>query len=431
MKARMSTSPALYDAAIVGGGPAGSTAAYVLAKAGLRAVVVDKDRFPRHHIGESLLPRTCGLYRRLDLHETLAGEGFVRKYGAQISSSDESCFIAFDFTANTDPDVAAWQVERERFDHLLLGHARKGGAEIREETLVLEAKTSVEGPQVLRVRGPGGAEEEIRARWILDASGQGSFLAKQHGLRENHPSHRKIAVYTRYRGMTRREGALAGNIDLVMGDGGWFWLIPLRDDLSSVGYVADVDRYKRSGLSPEEFLADAVRRAPYVARRLGKASLASEVWTASNYSYESRAFRGPGFTLVGDAALFLDPIWSTGVLLAMRSAELAARTLAEALGSGRLRADAFASYEEKFREWASVHFKLIDAYYDPDFPVVLFNRRDILGVSGAVTRFLAGQTELGLVDRWRMKLFYALHAAQKKWKFMKDPRSELSRVHHA
>jgi flavin-dependent dehydrogenase len=421
----------LYDAAVIGGGPSGSTAAYVLAREGHRTLILEKDRFPRHHIGESLLPRVKGLYRRLDLVDKLKGEGFVPKLGAQILDNDGTCEIAFDFSTNPDPELMAWQVERDRFDQILLDHARSKGAEVREETLVLSAERGGDGLVRLRVRGPGGAESEVLARWVLDASGQNSLLAKQHGLRVAHPTHKKVAVYTRYRGMERREGRIWGNIEVVVADGGWFWLIPLRDRVTSVGFVADVARWKESGRTAPELLEEGIRRSPYVTGRLGKAERIGEIWTASNYSYTCSSFRGPGFTLVGDSAVFLDPVWSTGVLLAMRTGELAAHTLSKALRSGRsVREDDFVEYEARFRKWAGSCFQMIDAFYEPVFPVVLFNKRDLFGVSDTITRFLAGETEQGWLDRMRLKLFYWLIGAQKKWRFMKDPRTPAHQVSH-
>jgi flavin-dependent dehydrogenase len=422
----------VYDAAVIGGGPAGATAAYVLARDGFRAVVLEKDRFPRHHIGESLLPRTLGLYHRLDLLEALRAENFVPKYGAHIVANDGSCEIEFDFfTGNVDPDLIAWQVERERFDQVLLDHARKKGAEVREGTMVLDARTAEGAPARLRVRDGEGRASEVEARWVVDASGQGSLLAKLHGLRVPHPSHHKAAFYARYRGMGRREGRKSGNIDLVLADGGWFWLIPLRDDVTSVGFVSSTARWKETGLPAEEFLEAAVRRSPFVRRRMEGATRCSEIWTASNYSYSCRSLRGPGFVLVGDAAEFLDPIWSTGVMLAMRSGELAARALARALRSGRpVTSDAFARYEKTFRRWTRNHFRMIEAYYDPGFAEVLFNKRNTLGVGDAVTRLLAGQSEPGPLDRMRLRLFYWLIRANNKWRFLKDPRPAEHQVSH-
>ncbi len=422
----------IYDAAVIGGGPAGATAGYVLAREGFKVLVLERERMPRPHIGESLLPRTMGLYRRLDLLPILQKEAFLPKYGAHIVSNDGSCQIELDFFSwGADPDLVAWEVEREVFDKLLLDHARNRGAEVREGVSVLDFQGADGAPARLRIRGEDGAESAVEARWVIDASGQGSVIAKLLKLRVNHPSYNKFAAYARYTGMARREGRWAGNVDLILGNGGWFWLIPLRNDITSVGFVSSIPRWKESGLSAPEFLDQAFARSPYALGRLAAGRRASEVWTASNYSYSCTRLTGPGFVLVGDAAEFLDPIWSTGVMLAMRSAERAALVLAEALRSGRtLAADTFARYEKTFRRWTRIHFGMIDAFYKPGFAEALFNRRNTFGVSDAVTRLLAGRSDLGPLDRFRVQLFYWLIDANHKWKFLKDPRPAEHAVPH-
>lgn len=421
----------MHDVAVIGGGPGGSTAGYVLAKAGRRVVIFDRDRFPRFHIGESLLPLSRHLYDRLDLSSKIEAQGYVRKNGAQFMSNDGAIQLAFDFSRGTDdPYRIAFEVERDHFDKLLLDHARERGAEVREGTSVLDVETSEAGPCRLRVRGEGG-EETVEARWVIDASGQGSMLAKKHGLRVEHPTHKKVAIFTRFKGMERRTGRQAGNIDLVLGDRCWFWLIPLRDEGTSVGAVANTAEWKESGTSAEEFLRQKIARSPYVSRRVGAAPRCEDVHVAANYAYWSKRLVGPGYTLVGDAAAFLDPIFSTGVMLAMRSGEMAARLLAERMASGRpVGADAFGAYERQFQKWMRIHFRMIDAFYSEGFATLFLKPRNTFGLVDTVIRLLAGDSDMGWRDRARLNVFYALLWLNRKLGFAKDPRTPDAALPH-
>jgi len=420
-----------YDVAIIGGGPAGSTAATVLVQAGLRTIVLEREKFPRFHIGESLLPLNQELFEGLGLDQILKGQNFVMKYGAQFVSNEGSIERAFDFfQGGLGKDAFAYEVERETFDHLLLNHAAAQGAQVRESTNVLDVQTSADRPCVLKVR-TDGVDSTIEATAVIDASGQSSLLAKIHDLRLKHPSNQKMAVFTRYKGAVRREGRKEGNIDIVLGAGVWFWIIPLRDDVLSIGVVANIADWKATGLTPEQFFEKAVQSSPYVVSRLKPGDRHGAFQTASNYSYSSKRFAGDGYLLAGDAAEFLDPIFSTGVILAMRSGQLAGRELAKTLKAGRApRAREFRSYEMAFRRWTRNHFAMIDAFYGPGFGNVFLTPKNTLGMVKAVIALLAGKSDPTLVDRLRLKLFYWLIRMNNRYRWMPDPRPAESAVPH-
>lgn len=421
----------VVDVAIIGGGPAGSTAATVLAQAGLKTLILEREKFPRFHIGESLLPLNQDLFESLGLDEVLRSQKFVQKFGGQFMSNDGSVERAFDFfQGGLGKDTFAYEVEREVFDHLLLKNAAAKGAEVREETNVLEVETSADKPCRLRVR-TGGVDSTVEAKAVIDASGQSSLLAKIHDLRLKHPSHQKIAVFGRYKGAVRREGRKEGNIDIVLGAGCWFWIIPLRDDILSIGVVANTADWKATGLTPEQYFDKAVQSSPYVTSRVKPGVRLDAIYTASNYSYSSKAFAGDGFLLAGDAAEFLDPIFSTGVILAMRSGEKAGRTLAKTLKAGRApRAAEFVKYEKAFRTWTQNHFLMIDAFYGPGFGKVFLTPKNTFGIVTSIIGLLAGKSDSSWVDRMRLKLFYWIIRMNNKHGWMPDPRPAESAVPH-
>ncbi len=416
------------DVAIIGGGPAGATAAYVLAKKGHEVVVLEREKFPRFHIGESLLPFQQDLIDRLGLREKIDAISFQRKNGAHFVSNDGSFSNTLRFEDFlSSPRNVAWEVERAEFDDMLLRHAEEGGAEVREEQKVMGCDFSDDG-NVLTIRGRDGEESQVRSRWVIDASGQNSFLGKTLGLRRPVPDLKKVALFSHYQGATRRSGKEDGDITLVMGNRCWFWMIPLRNNVTSVGCVTDRSRWA-SDVSAEDFLAEQIRLSPFVSEILASSEQTEKVRTASSFSYGSSRYVGKGWMMAGDAAAFLDPVFSTGVLIAMRSGELAASQLSKRLMTGRpLKPSHFRSYERSLRGWTEGYFRLIRAFYNPGFAGIFFNPKP--GYQAIVAPFFLGKFELKMKEKLFLRLFYLLIRMNRKWNFSPDPRPPEYAIYH-
>lgn len=417
------------DVAIVGGGPAGSAAAIVLAKAGLKVTILERERFPRFHVGESLLPLQGAVLDRLGVASRLAEAGFVPKYGARFLANDGSVAGQIDFgDLLAPPHNFAYQVERSRFDQILLDAAREAGGTVLEEHAVIEAELGAVSSR-LRVRGPAGEESWLPCRFVIDASGQSSFLAKKLGLRQNAPGLRKVAHFAHFEGGRRWEGRRRGDISLIFGRGCWFWHIPLSDSRSSVGVVVDHERSKEAKTSAEDFLSAAISSSPWLTDWLADAARVTPAHTLANFSYTAREFGGPGFLLAGDAATFLDPIFSTGVLLALVSGEAAAQAILRSLLAGQVpKNSALKDYEKKLRRWTRDYFRMIHAFYQPQFPAIFLS--PVRAFQKPVTYFLAGGMEMPLTHRLVVETFLLLVRLNRKFRIAPDPRSPEAAVYH-
>lgn len=362
-----------YDVVIAGGGPAGSTTATLLAKQGARVLLLEKARFPRYQIGESLLPSTVhGICRLLGVSEDLERAAFPVKRGGTFRWGRNADPWTFAFGLHprfAGSGATAYQVERMRFDDILLRHARRCGVEVREEHSV---KSVVEdGDRVVGavVAGPGDRRTEVRARWLVDASGHGSRIHQAvGGRRVMSEFFRNVAVFGYWDGGRRLPPPNEGNILAVAFEGGWFWYIPLADDLTSVGAVvsADSEEVRRD---PEQALNALIERCDLVADNLAGARRITSgpygrVRVRTDYSYSKPAFWRPGMVLVGDAACFIDPVFSSGVHLATYGALLAARSISTAL-TGRLpETDVFAEFEARYRREYGVFHDFLVGFYD-------------------------------------------------------------------
>ena len=378
-----------YDVAVGGGGPAGSTAAMLLARAGLEVACFERERFPRFHIGESLLPASVPLFDRLGLTPRIKAAGFLRKHGAAFIDDVERRQVVFNFRRAPTWADHAYNVPRADFDRLLLDHAAKEGAAVFEgaevDTLAVEAERVRLG-----VRTDDGARYPVEAAFLVDASGRDAVLASRLGRREAMPSLGKVALFAHYRGAERWPGRTEGHIRIYLFEHGWFWWIPFAGDLTSIGYVLHQRVVKARPGPLERLFAEMVAACPSVSAGLGSATRVTEVSSAANFSYRTAPAVGDRFVAVGDAVTFVDPIFSTGVYIAMQSAELASGVIAEGFRRGRFRASAFGPYRRRIDRGAGLFFRFIDRYYEPAFLDVLLSPSPPPTLRDAVTTVLAG-----------------------------------------
>lgn len=401
----------VHDVAIIGGGPAGATAALILARAGLDVLVIDRDRFPRFRIGESFLPRTRRLLRDLGLLDRLEALPHTRKPGIEIGFGDGRrplTRIAFADVLG-DGDREAFNVARAPFDQMLIKAAVEAGAALHEG-VAIEAIERLEDGDVRLATGIG----PVHARWLFDCSGQATVVGRHLGTRRLHASLRNVAYFGHYEGVARPDGEFGGAIAVIMCDEGWFWMIPLDATRTSVGAVIAEPASRRIGMSADRRLRWAIDHCPVVAERMANATGPERNGTIADFTYRCAPFAGPGHFLVGDAATFLDPVWSTGVGLGMMGAVEAANAVMRTMHDLRTATREKSRYAAWVQRHTGTFFGLINLFYDHAFREVMLAGHGPLEVHRALITLLAGEVypRVGADVRWRFALlrsFVAIH----------------------
>lgn len=376
-----------YDAVVVGGGPAGATVGGLLASRGRRVLVVERQAFPRFQIGESLLPLSCEIFEKLGVMSELC-ERCTLKFGATFVDADTGRKARYRFAEAFDSRYPhAFQVRRASFDTLLLERARALGAEVRQPCRVEEIR--FEGDRAVGVRLEGG--DIVDAPVVVDATGRGALLATRFARRQRIPHLDQTAIYAHYEGVERLPGEAAGDVTVVMFDQGWFWIIPFLDGETSVGLVATRQFMATRGRDDlATFWERSLRDVPFMVEAMRDARPRGELRTAADFSYRVDPIVGDGWLCVGDALGFVDPLFSSGVHLAMRSGDAAAAAIDAALTAGDLSQAAFAAYGEKVRYASGLFMGVVQAAYDGEFRQMLFAEPQRPALRKVITSILSG-----------------------------------------
>lgn len=404
-----------WDVIVIGGGPAGSSAATTLAKAGRKVLVLEKEKFPRFHVGESLLPYNREVFDELGVWDKIANAGFMRKRGAQFWLGDGTRHVRMNFARGSFTAFSeAFHVERSRFDDILLKHAVSCGAQVREESLVQDIQVTDHLVNVT-YRDSTGARHEVSCAFLIDASGLSNFTANRAKERTYYSEHKKLAIFGHFSGVQMPEGEEHGDILVVRRKNSWFWLIPLETNKVSVGLVMDRADFQSLSMEPTEIFQDAVKNTPAVAARFEKATPLTPTHVVTDFSYRNDSLVSDRVIRAGDASGFIDPIFSSGVLLAMTSGLHAARVANDAVLAGKTMTPGMLEYEKRTRANVGQFWEFIEKFYTKHFAQLFFQPSNRLKMMCSINAVLAGCTRLPLHVRWRLRIFFALVWLQKRF----------------
>ena len=407
-----SPEPSQVDVLVIGGGPAGTTAATLLARKGWKVVLLEKGVHPRFHIGESLLPMNLPILQRLGVLEQVKAIG-VHKPGADFPLQDEMESVnVFRFDRALNPQFPyAYQVKREEFDYLLFRNAVDNGVDARMQVAVEKVEFDRTGhPALVQARDADGQPLAFAPRYLVDASGRDTFLGGKLKLKQKNMAHQSAAIFSHFRGVTRREGDDAGNITVERFTHGWMWLIPLRDDVMSVGAVCFPEYLKQRRGDNETFLMQTLEATPSVWSRMQQAQRIAPVHATGNYSYTCTRMTGPGWVMVGDAFAFIDPVFSSGVYLGMNSGEHAASVVDGTLRDPASEARLQRAMEKRLKRGLKHFSWFIYRFTTPVMRRLFAQPRNVLQIEQAVISMLAGDVFDNRAVLRRLRLFRMLYA---------------------
>lgn len=401
------TYPKQYDAIVIGGGPAGSTAGALLAEKGWNVLILEKDKFPRYHVGESLMPYCWFTFNRLGVLDKIKAMAWTEKHSVQFVGRNGKVSTPFYFFQHFEhPSSTTWQVKRADFDKMLLDHAREKGATALEEVAVtdflMDEKGAVTG---VKASSSNGENLEFTSRVVLDGSGRDALFLRKTGSRKRDPKLNKIAIWTLFKGAKRDPGLDEGSTTVAYLDGkGWFWNIPMSDDIVSSGVVAERDYLFRDTRDPKEIFEREIKNNPWIEEHLTPGEQFGEYWVTGEYSYRGEHCAADGIVLIGDAFAFLDPVFSSGVFLALKSAEMAADAADVALQKkGPVSASDFEDYGERLCKSMETMRQVVYAFYDERFSFADLIKAN-MHLRGTLTDCLIGD----LLDRDYAELLEAM-----------------------
>jgi flavin-dependent dehydrogenase len=399
-----------FDIAIVGGGPAGSTAGTLLAKHGWNVAIFEKETFPRFKIGESLLPGSLCTFERMGVKEKIDKADVIVKHGGKLVSAcgtRSNRFLFSEVFRCIYP--TAYQVERSTFDKILLDHAAESGCHVSQGTQVTDLSFDADG---VTGRAAGNI---FRARYLIDCSGRSSLVGSRFKLRENYAHLRKFSLYAHFEDVDREPGIDGTLTKMIRGKDRWIWVIPITAKKTSIGVVLDAQTFRRMKLDPEAAYTRILQENPRVFEQMSRARRVTEVYATGDFSYRNKHFTGERWVLAGDAAGFIDPVWSSGVFIAVLSGEKAADMLDRTLRQPQRRGAEFARYERQLGRVMDLYLKFVTAWYTQEFAEVFLHPKEFFQLVPAVNSVLAG-SEQNMPDvRWRLWVFDFLVFLQKRF----------------